>query len=190
MKKFFGWAAVGVAALALTLATPTASKAQNVFFAADALCAGNLASHHRGGHSYCTPSCRVVSSCYSRSYCYSACPAPVCYTPCQPTCYPRTRWYRSCGYTYSVPVCAVPTNVATINVAVPPNARVWFFDDETKQTGCERVFQSPPLSPGHDFTYEIKAQWCGQDGKEVIRTQCVKVRANGSVNVDFTQSAE
>jgi uncharacterized protein (TIGR03000 family) len=51
-----------------------------------------------------------------------------------------------------------------------------------------RLFESPALTPGRDFNYEIKAQWRGADGKAVTRTRTVDVRANAHVNVDFTQA--
>jgi len=73
----------------------------------------------------------------------------------------------------------------TMRVIVPDaNARVWFEGQETQQRGTERVFVSPPLTPGHDYTYNIKALWV-QDGKSVERTQQVNVTAGRQVMVDF-----
>jgi uncharacterized protein (TIGR03000 family) len=75
---------------------------------------------------------------------------------------------------------------AQVRVIVPPDAKVWFNDRLTKQTGSERDFASPALTPGRDFSYDVKAQWRDENGKEVTRTRHVDVRANANVTVDFT----
>jgi uncharacterized protein (TIGR03000 family) len=80
-----------------------------------------------------------------------------------------------------------PVNTVTIHLAVPPDAKVWFNDQETKQTGSERFFESPPLTPGYDYTYAIKANWSGQDGREVTQTRQLIVRVNAAYRVDFMQ---
>ena len=79
-------------------------------------------------------------------------------------------------------------NAAHIHVIVPENARVWFNGAPTSQTGGDREFQSPALTLGRDFTYEIKASSLGPDGKEVTRTRQVDVRANSDITVDFTRA--
>jgi uncharacterized protein (TIGR03000 family) len=80
---------------------------------------------------------------------------------------------------------APAANTATIRVAVPAGATVWIDDKKTTQTGSERVFESPSLTPGADYSYDIKVQWRDQDGKEVTQTRHVNVTANASVSVDF-----
>ena len=59
---------------------------------------------------------------------------------------------------------AAPSNTATIQVSVPADAKVWFDDSPTEQTGSERSFESPPLTPGKTYSYMITAQWRGPDG--------------------------
>jgi uncharacterized protein (TIGR03000 family) len=76
-------------------------------------------------------------------------------------------------------------NEARIKVMVPQDAKVWFNGHLTKETGTVRDFDSPALAPGKDFTYDVKAQWRDQNGKEVTRTRQVNVRANSNVTVDF-----
>jgi uncharacterized protein (TIGR03000 family) len=82
---------------------------------------------------------------------------------------------------------AVPSNVARVRVIVPEGAKVWFDGAETQQSGTVRMFESPALTPGREYTYSIKAQWRDADGKEVTRTKPVDVRANGQAGVDFTK---
>jgi uncharacterized protein (TIGR03000 family) len=153
VKKFYSLALFGVAAAAVTLATPGISSA---------------GGHHGRGHYH---------SHYHRSYGY---------------------WghyhHRGLGYYYRTsnyycapaPIC---TNVARINMCVPAAARVWIDGQETTQTGSERSFESPALSPGQDYTYCITARWCGPDGKEVTVKRDVDVRANATVRVNMTAAA-
>jgi uncharacterized protein (TIGR03000 family) len=77
-------------------------------------------------------------------------------------------------------------NTARIRVVVPPDARVSFGGSATQQTGQVRFFQSPALTPGKDYSYDVKATW-NENGKEVTRTRHVDVRANATASVDFTR---
>jgi len=84
---------------------------------------------------------------------------------------------------------AVPSNTATIEVSVPPDANIWFDDFPTQQKGSERSFESPPLTPGKTYSYVITAQWRGPDDKDVVRKQRVSVRANESSSVELVPRA-
>jgi uncharacterized protein (TIGR03000 family) len=80
---------------------------------------------------------------------------------------------------------APPTdNSAMIHLRVPDNATVWVDGDRTQQTGSDRNFSTPSLTPGKTFEYQIKARWM-EDGKPVEKTRTVDVRANQTSNVDF-----
>ena len=46
--------------------------------------------------------------------------------------------------------------------------------------------QSPPLTPGQDYTYEVHARWT-DDGRTVDRTRKIHVRANALTEVDLTR---
>jgi uncharacterized protein (TIGR03000 family) len=48
-----------------------------------------------------------------------------------------------------------------------------------------RAFQSAPLTPGQQYTYEFRARWKNDDGREVTQTQQVIVTAGAHVRVDF-----
>jgi uncharacterized protein (TIGR03000 family) len=74
---------------------------------------------------------------------------------------------------------------AHITVDVPnPEAQVFFDGDPTRQRGAERVFVTPPLSPGGTFHYTIEARWM-ENGQEVSRTRTITVNPGGSANVVF-----
>jgi uncharacterized protein (TIGR03000 family) len=80
---------------------------------------------------------------------------------------------------------AGPRNTAQVRVIVPAaNAKLWFEGSPTRQDGLVRLFESPALKPGHEYSYDIKAQW-KENGKEVSRTIHVDVRANALVTVNF-----
>jgi len=80
-------------------------------------------------------------------------------------------------------------NTARLRILVPADAKVWVGGQETGQSGQEREFGSPPLTPGKSFTYEVKARWM-QNGEPVEQTRKVKVMANRTTTVDFGPVAE
>jgi uncharacterized protein (TIGR03000 family) len=76
----------------------------------------------------------------------------------------------------------------TLDVRVPtPAAEVFVEGGRTTSRGTERTFVSPKLEPGQRFTYEIRARWVGQDGKEVEQTRRVPVTPGQTVTVDFNK---
>jgi uncharacterized protein (TIGR03000 family) len=95
-----------------------------------------------------------------------------------------------------VPVVAEPTPAPTpvpngpapvhVTVRVPDGARVWVADAPSNQTGPAQSFVSPPVEPGVDYTYVVRATWT-ENGQAVNRTKRVAVRAGDRVTVDMTQ---
>jgi uncharacterized protein (TIGR03000 family) len=77
-----------------------------------------------------------------------------------------------------------PDNIAQVTVNVPPDAKVWFDDTLTTSAGAVRQFDSPPLTPGAWYSYDVKASW-NENGHEVTQAQRVDVTAGGHVNVRF-----
>jgi uncharacterized protein (TIGR03000 family) len=73
----------------------------------------------------------------------------------------------------------------TLNIAVPADAEIWFDGNKTRQTGTARSFVSPPLTPGHDYAYEVKTRWL-ENGYEVTQTRRVIVHASDVINLRFT----
>ncbi len=71
-----------------------------------------------------------------------------------------------------------------IDVRVPADAQIWFDDDPTKQTGAERQFVSPRLTPGKYYVYQIRAQW-NENGKKLERTQRITFQAGDRIHLNF-----
>jgi uncharacterized protein (TIGR03000 family) len=76
---------------------------------------------------------------------------------------------------------------ALIDVFLPAQATLTFQGVLTTQEGGVREFQSPPLEPGRTYTYDIRATWRTEDGREVKRTQQLKVSAGNRATVDFNR---
>jgi len=76
-------------------------------------------------------------------------------------------------------------NRAHIRVIVPdPEAKVWFENTATQQRGSDRLFESPQLDEGKEYTYTIRAKW-DQDGRDMTRERRVTVRAGETATVNF-----
>jgi uncharacterized protein (TIGR03000 family) len=82
------------------------------------------------------------------------------------------------------PATAQPDTRAQLIVNVPADAEIWFEGTKMTSTGSVREFQSPPLTAGTRYTYEVRARW-NENGQEVTQTQEVKVTAGANVNVKF-----
>jgi uncharacterized protein (TIGR03000 family) len=76
-----------------------------------------------------------------------------------------------------------------LNVRVPPDAQVWIDGQATWQRGSNRQFQSPPLDPNANYTYEVRARWMDQNGREVERTRRVPVHAGERKTLDLMASS-
>jgi uncharacterized protein (TIGR03000 family) len=81
---------------------------------------------------------------------------------------------------------AQPDTSALVTVSVPANAEIWFEGNKMTSTGSVREYQSPPLTPGSRYTYEVRARW-KENGQEVTQTQQVEVTAGTRVNVQFPE---
>jgi uncharacterized protein (TIGR03000 family) len=75
---------------------------------------------------------------------------------------------------------------AHLLIRVPEDAEVLFDGYRTRQTGAERVFVSPQLTPGRTYTYEVVARWA-ENRRTVERKRTLKVRADMWASVDLTQ---
>ena len=96
----------------------------------------------------------------------------------------------SVNYANNGPNTAVPqpanANVAVFVVRAPDaNARVWFQDYQTHETGTVREFESSNLQPGKTYMYHIRARWI-QNGQPLEATRDVPVQAGQTVAVDFS----
>jgi uncharacterized protein (TIGR03000 family) len=86
----------------------------------------------------------------------------------------------------AAPAPAPASGNATITVLVPADAEVFFDGSPTTETGTQRVFATPALEAGSNYSYAIRACWT-QDGRPVQQTRTVPVAAGANVRVDFTR---
>jgi uncharacterized protein (TIGR03000 family) len=75
-------------------------------------------------------------------------------------------------------------NQVMIDLLVPAQAEVWFDGEKTTQSGIARQFYTPPLVPGHDYKYDIRARW-RENGREVTRARTITIRAGDHLGVNF-----
>jgi uncharacterized protein (TIGR03000 family) len=84
-----------------------------------------------------------------------------------------------------------PAQAATpahVTVRVPPDAELWFEGLKMTLAGSVRRFQSPPLTLGRLYAYEVRARWL-VDGREDSLTRTILVSAGDSVEMDFPSAA-
>jgi uncharacterized protein (TIGR03000 family) len=86
-----------------------------------------------------------------------------------------------------VTITTQPDASAEVTVKVPADARVWIDGTRTTSTGTVRQFESPPLTSGNRYSYEIQARW-KENGQEVTQTQDVAIAAGAHVEVDFPKA--
>jgi uncharacterized protein (TIGR03000 family) len=79
---------------------------------------------------------------------------------------------------------SVDPNAIHIRMNVPNDARVWFEGQETQQRGSDRLYVSPPMTPGKEYVYHLKAQWM-ENGRPVTHAKDVKAHAGDWLNVDM-----
>lgn len=70
---------------------------------------------------------------------------------------------------------------------LPEHAEFFVEGAPTRQQGTERQFESPPLTPGRQYVYTIKATWV-EDGKKVSQTKKVAVHAGEMHCIDVVKA--
>jgi uncharacterized protein (TIGR03000 family) len=76
-------------------------------------------------------------------------------------------------------------NCVLIRLSLPSaDAQVWFENAATQQRGFNRVYISPPIETGKNYTYNIKATWM-ENGHEVTREKKLQVYANQTAMANF-----
>jgi uncharacterized protein (TIGR03000 family) len=73
---------------------------------------------------------------------------------------------------------------AIVEVTAPADAVILFDGHKTTQTGTHRVFATPPLPTGQNYSYLVEATF-QQDGKPVTQRQRVQVHAGGQAGIVF-----
>ena len=74
---------------------------------------------------------------------------------------------------------------ATISVSLPADAKLSIDGVATTSTSSERVFVSPELPAGREFSYTLKAEF-QHEGKPVVVSKKVNVRAGIESRVTFS----
>jgi uncharacterized protein (TIGR03000 family) len=77
---------------------------------------------------------------------------------------------------------------AMIVVEVPADALLYFDGQPTKSTGMMRSFVTPPLAPGKDHAYQLKATVM-RDGQVRTQMRAITVRAGQTTRVAFNALA-
>ncbi|MHB1426507.1 MAG: EF-hand domain-containing protein [Gemmataceae bacterium] len=77
-----------------------------------------------------------------------------------------------------------PLERATIQVDLPEDARLTFDGESTISTGSHRVFLSPPLSRGREYSYTLRAELM-RDGEAAFLSKTITVRAGEETPVDL-----
>jgi uncharacterized protein (TIGR03000 family) len=78
---------------------------------------------------------------------------------------------------------------ATIVVRVPADARLYFDDQATQQTGTRRTFSTPGLQAGREYFYRVKAE-VRRGGAVHSRVERITVRAGQTTQVDLRNVSE
>jgi uncharacterized protein (TIGR03000 family) len=80
---------------------------------------------------------------------------------------------------------------ATIRVLLPlANAQLLVDNVQTRQTGTERVFASPPLEPGKSYFYTVSATWQPNNYTTITRTRKIPLKSGQDVEVDLRHADE
>ena len=83
---------------------------------------------------------------------------------------------------YTIHVTVLPQkyeeapDAALVVAHLPEDARIWFQDQPTIQTGTLRQFVSPPLTAGKGYAYRVRVQWF-EDGQWVSQVHSFPVHA-------------
>jgi len=94
---------------------------------------------------------------------------------------------------YTLQVTALPQkyeenpNAALVVAHLPDDARIWFEDKPTKETGSLRQFVSPPLTPGKNYTYTVRVE-LPEAGQWVSQVHSFSVHAGDIHCVDVIPS--
>ena len=72
-----------------------------------------------------------------------------------------------------------------LTIAAPKEAEVWVEGTKIASGSPIREFNTPPLDPGRQYRYTIRAKWIGADGQTVTQAQDVTFSAGNGVIVRF-----
>ncbi len=83
------------------------------------------------------------------------------------------------------PAIQDPTR-ASIQIQVPQlNAKLFFDDVATKEPGLIRVFNTPPLEKGFDYSFRVRVTWEDALGERQEKAWTIRVRAGDALRDSF-----
>jgi uncharacterized protein (TIGR03000 family) len=82
------------------------------------------------------------------------------------------------------PAPATNTNTAKLSLQVPVNAEVYLNDKKTEETGTLRVYESPQLTGGKQYKFDVRIVWT-ENGKQVEEKRQLTMSANESRTLIF-----
>jgi uncharacterized protein (TIGR03000 family) len=82
---------------------------------------------------------------------------------------------------------AAAAEPAVITVHVPAGAIVQFDGVETRHEGITRRFETPPLTPGRSYSYDVSVSWT-DGGQTVVRQRRVSFWAGERITLNFGPS--
>ncbi|MBM3997088.1 MAG: TIGR03000 domain-containing protein [Planctomycetes bacterium] len=111
------------------------------------------------------------------------------YDPTIPTPRKRPGLYPAVPYEKSPEERLADLRRVRFEITVPyADAVVTFNGNAKKQTGLTRIFATPPLKEGEEYTITVNARWRKQDGAmSAPREKAFKVRAGDSVQHTFVE---
>jgi len=74
--------------------------------------------------------------------------------------------------------------ITHVTIKAPTDAQIWFDGAPTNSTGAVREFETPPLTPGEQYSYDVRARW-HENGHEVAQVRHVQFAAGQHVHVEF-----
>jgi uncharacterized protein (TIGR03000 family) len=93
------------------------------------------------------------------------------------------------GYYNSATAESLKKRTAVISLRVPSDAKIWFDQSQTNQSGTMRSFESPALDVGSEYVYQIRIEW-KRDGKDVTETRKVTLHAGDVINLTLGSPPE
>jgi len=98
-----------------------------------------------------------------------------------------TSGFRPGDVTGSASTTQIP---ARLRITIPTEkAEIWIEGQKTEQAKRVEDYVSPPLTPGKEYYYEVRARWTDAAGKQVERTRSFPIVPGQPVMLDFTQTA-
>jgi len=119
------------------------------------------------------------------TYLYQETQPSYSYSPSAPMTVPAapTNTYQS-----FYPTIPAEQQKVFINATVPANAKLSFQGGMTQQTGPQRFFESPTLTPGLNYSYVVEARWMA-NGREMIVNRRFSVQPGDSIDLTITPDA-